>query len=161
LLLEPEGAAVISAGLSAREDGGHLIVTLRGELDVVDAASVAAALAAAAARNPRIIIDLAGLEFIDCAGLRVLARAREQARQCGGDLLLAAPRSRVRRILALTSLAGVFSVHASLAGAAQTAGRCGPDPAQRDPAAPAQPLRHGPAPGSEPRSGAHYLPVDE
>jgi anti-anti-sigma regulatory factor len=46
LLLEQEGAAMISAGLSTREDGGHLIVTLRGELDVVDAASVAAALAA-------------------------------------------------------------------------------------------------------------------
>jgi hypothetical protein len=47
LLLEQEGAAMISAGLSIREDGGHLIVTLRGELDVVDAASVAVALAAA------------------------------------------------------------------------------------------------------------------
>jgi anti-anti-sigma regulatory factor len=57
----------------------------------------------------------------------VLARAREQARQSGGDLLLAAPRRQVRRILALTGLAGVFSVHTSLAGAAQTAGRSGPD----------------------------------
>jgi anti-sigma B factor antagonist len=126
LLLEQEGAAMISAGLSTREDGGHLIVTLRGELDVVDAASLAAALAAA--RGPRIIIDLAELEFIDCSGLRMLARAREQARQSGGDLLLAAPRRQVRRILALTGLAGVFSVHTSLAGAAQTAGRSGPDP---------------------------------
>ncbi len=117
---------MISAGLSTREDGGHLIVTLRGELDVVDAASLAAALAAA--RGPRIIIDLAELEFIDCSGLRMLARAREQARQSGGDLLLAAPRRQVRRILALTGLAGVFSVHTSLAGAAQTAGRSGQDP---------------------------------
>jgi hypothetical protein len=64
LLLEQEGAAMISAGLSTREDGGHLMVTLRGERDVVDAASVAAA--------------------------------------------LAAPRRQVRRILALTGLAGVF-----------------------------------------------------
>jgi anti-sigma B factor antagonist len=128
LLLEQEGAAMVSAGLSTREDGGHLIVTLRGELDAVDAASVAAALTAVAARNPRIIIDLAELEFIDCSGLRVLARAREQARQCGGDLLLAAPRRQVSRILALTGLAGVFSIHISLAGAAQTAGRSGQDP---------------------------------
>ena len=119
---------MISAKLSTREAGGHLVVTLGGELDAVDADSVAAALAAAAARNPWIIIDLAELEFIDCSGLRVLARAREQARQGGGDLLLAAPRRQVGRILALTGLAGVFSVHASLAGAAQIAGRCGPDP---------------------------------
>jgi anti-sigma B factor antagonist len=119
---------MISAELSTREDGGHLIVTLCGELDVVDAASIAAALTAAAARNPRIIIDLAELEFIDCSGLRVLARAREQARRAGGDLLLAAPRRQVRRVLALTGLADVFSVYTSLAGAAQTAGRSGLDP---------------------------------
>jgi hypothetical protein len=40
LLLEQEGAAMISAGRSTREDGGHLIVTLRGEPDAVDAASI-------------------------------------------------------------------------------------------------------------------------
>src|ERR1700678_2363519 len=119
---------MISAKLSTREAGGHLVVTLGGELDAVDADSVAAALAAAAARNPWIIIDLAELEFIDCSGLRVLARAREQARQAGGDLLLAAPRRQVRRILALTGLADVFCVYTSLAGAAQTTGRSGPDP---------------------------------
>jgi anti-sigma B factor antagonist len=118
---------MISAGLSTREDGGHLIVTLRGELDVVDAASVGAALAAATARNPWIIIDLAELEFIDCSGLHVLAHAQEQARQAGGDLLLAAPRRQVWRILALTGLADVFSVHTSLAEVTQNAGRSGPD----------------------------------
>jgi hypothetical protein len=42
LLLEQEGAAVISAGLSTRVDGGHLFITLCGEPDVVDAASFAA-----------------------------------------------------------------------------------------------------------------------
>jgi anti-anti-sigma factor len=146
VLLEQEGAAMISAGLSTREDGGHLIVTLRGDLDVVDAASVAAALAAAVARNPRIIIDLAGLEFIDCGGLRVLARAREQARQAGGDLLLAAPGGQVRRIFALTGLAGVFCVHTSLAGAAQTTGHPGPGPTRWDRATPAQPVSHSPSP---------------
>jgi hypothetical protein len=42
LLLEQEGAAMITAGLSTRVDGGYLITTLCGELDFVDAASVAA-----------------------------------------------------------------------------------------------------------------------
>ena len=132
---------MISAGLSTRENDGHLIVTLRGELDFVDAASVAAALAAAAARSPRLVIDLAELGFIDCSGLRVLARAREQAHQSGGDLLLAAPRRQIRRILALTGLAGVFSVHTSLAGAAQTAGRSGPDPGVETTSGPDRTLR--------------------
>ena len=110
-----------SAGLSTREYGGHVVVALDGELDIADAASVTAALTAAAARNPRIIIDLAALEYIDCHALGALVRVRAQARQAGGDLLLAAPRGLVRRILALTGLIDVFSVHASVEDAVRIA----------------------------------------
>ena len=111
-----------SASLSTREYGGHVIVALCGELDVVVAASAMAVLAAAAARDPRIIVDLAALEFIDCYALGALGRVRAQARQAGGDLLLAAPRGQVRRILTLTGLIDVFSVHASVEEAVRTAG---------------------------------------
>jgi anti-sigma B factor antagonist len=110
-----------SVGLSTREYGGDVVVALRGELDVVDAASVMAALTAAAAGNPRIIIDLAALEYIDCCALAALGRVRAQARQAGGDLLLAAPRGPVQRLLTLTGLIGVFSVHASVEQAVQAA----------------------------------------
>ncbi len=111
-----------SVSLSTREYGGHVVVALCGELDVVDAANVMAVLAAAAARDPRIIVDLAALEFIDCYALGELGRVRAQARQAGGDLLLAAPRGQVRRILTLTGLIDVFSVHASVEEAVRTAG---------------------------------------
>jgi anti-sigma B factor antagonist len=113
---------MVTVGLSTREYGGHVVAALDGELDVVDAASVMAALAAAAAGNPRIIVDLAALEFIDCCALGALGRVRAQARQVGGDLLLAAPRGPVRRILTLTGLIDVFSVHASVEQAVQAAG---------------------------------------
>jgi len=48
--------------LNPRECDGHAVVALRGELDIADAASVAAALVAVAARAAEIILDLAGLE---------------------------------------------------------------------------------------------------
>lgn len=51
-----------------------------GELDVADAAGVAAALAVVVAREPEIIVDLARLEFIDSSGVAVLARGRTLAR---------------------------------------------------------------------------------
>ncbi len=114
---------MFSVDLSTRECDGHVVVALRGELDLVDAADVAAALAAAVAREPGIIVDLAGLEFIDCSGVAALARGRRRARQAGGDLLLAAPRQRVLRVVAITRLAGEFSVHASVEEAAGSAGR--------------------------------------
>jgi anti-sigma B factor antagonist len=121
LLPEQEGADMAAAGLSTREYGGHVVVALHGELDVVDAESVMAMLAAAVARDLCIIVDLAALEFIDCCALGVLGRVRAQARQAGGDLLLAAPRGPVRRILALTGLIDVFSVHASVEDAVRIA----------------------------------------
>jgi anti-sigma B factor antagonist len=121
LLQEQEGAVMVAVGLSTREYGGHVVVALKGELDAGGAESLVAVLAAVVARDPRIIVDLAALEFIDCCALGVLGRVRAQARQAGGDLLLAAPRGPVRRILALTGLIDVFSVHASVADAVRIA----------------------------------------
>ena len=109
--------------LSTSECGGHVVVALRGELDLAGAAGVAAALAAVAARKPEIVVDLAGLEFIDSSGVAALARGRKHARHAGGDLLLAAPRQQVLRVLTLTRLIDVFPVHPSVEEAASSAGR--------------------------------------
>jgi anti-sigma B factor antagonist len=114
---------MISVDLSTRERDGQVIVALRGVLDVADAVSVAAALTAVAARQRDIIIDLAGLEFIDSSGVAALVRGRRQARYAGGELLLAAPQQQVLRVLTLTRLIDVFPIHASVAEAACSAGR--------------------------------------
>jgi anti-sigma B factor antagonist len=123
LLQMQEGSPMVRMSLSSLECDGRAVVALRGELDVADAASVARALIAVAARAPALIVELAGLEFIDSSGLAALVLARKQARQAGGDLLLAAPQDQVLRVLAVTRLAGVFSVHASVEQAAGSAGR--------------------------------------
>ena len=114
---------MFSVDLSTREFDGHVVVALGGELDLVDAAGVAAALVTLAARAPEIIVDLAALEFIDSSGVAALARGRKLARHAGGDLLLAAPRQPVLRVLAITRLVDDFSVHSSVEEAAGSAGR--------------------------------------
>ncbi len=112
---------MFSVDLSTREWDGHVVVVLGGELDLVDAADVEAALVTAAAREPEIIVDLAALAFIDSSGVAALARGRKHARQAGGDLLLAAPQQPVLRVLAVTGLIDNFSVHASVEEAAANA----------------------------------------
>lgn len=104
------------------ECSGYAIVALRGELDLMDAAAVAAGLQAVAAREPRIIVDLAGLEFIDASGVAALERGRRHARNAGGDLLLAAPQRQVRRVLGIIWERDGFTVPASVAEAAASAG---------------------------------------
>jgi anti-anti-sigma regulatory factor len=65
LLLLQEGTLMFSVDLSTSERGGLTVVTLRGELDVAGAASVAAALTAATESARTVIVDLAGLAFTD------------------------------------------------------------------------------------------------
>ena len=107
--------------LRPRECGGHVVFALRGELDLLDADDVAAALTTALVRHPVIILDLTDLAFIDCYALNALVRVRAQARLADGDLLLAAPHGWVLRILTLTNLIGVFSVRASVPQAGSAA----------------------------------------
>lgn len=106
--------------VSTREGDGQVVVVLRGVLDVLDAVSVAAALAAVAARERAIIVDLAGLAFMDSSGVAALVHGRKQARVAGGELLLAAPQPQVLRVLILTRLIDVFRVCASVDEAARS-----------------------------------------
>jgi anti-sigma B factor antagonist len=101
--------------LSSSGHGGYAVVALCGELELADAPAVASHLVAAvAAFGPSIIVDLAGLDFIDVRGLGVLVRVLKWTRESGGDMYLAGPRLHVRRVLEVAGLLGVFSVYPSV-----------------------------------------------
>ena len=67
------------------------MVALHGQLGIREAADTAATIAAIAGREPGrehcVIVDLEALEFIDCAALRALVSAQQQARRAGGEVL--------------------------------------------------------------------------
>jgi anti-anti-sigma factor len=102
-----------------RDDGARVVVALRGELDIANAADLGVVLSEAVAHNPHVIADLSDLKFVDCAILGVLVGARARAREAGGDLALAGARGKVKRVLGLPCLAGVFPVYASVDEAAR------------------------------------------
>jgi anti-sigma B factor antagonist len=112
----------VGVDISTRVYGGHVVVALRGELDIADAARAAAAVTAVTHGGQRVIVDLSALGFIDCSALGALLGVQRLARQAGGDVLLAAPQERVLRLLALTGLVDVFCVHASVAAAVASGG---------------------------------------
>jgi anti-sigma B factor antagonist len=114
---------MVSVEFAAPECDGQVVVALRGELDVADAANFVTALTGFAARDRQIIVDLEDLEFIDSSGLAAPVRARKHAR---GDLLLAAPQQQVLRVLALTRLLDAFPVHACVEEAPGSVGRWRP-----------------------------------
>ena len=107
--------------VSSRLTDGQAVVMLSGELDVTDAALVATVLTTVASGRQQIVVDLTKLAFIDSSGLAALVRARRHARKAGFDVLLAAPQQQVRRMLAITRLAEVFSVHTCVEDATRNA----------------------------------------
>ncbi len=110
--------------LKISEYDGHIVVALRGELDVTAAADAEAAIAALVAPGQSLVIDMAALGFMDCACLGALLGVQALARRGGGDVVLAAAQPHVLRLLSLTGADEVFRVQASVAAAiAGTASR--------------------------------------
>ncbi len=111
--------------LSTHLCDGHVVVAVCGELDFVYAADAEAAITALTARGRSLIVDMSALDFIDCSSLSVLLRVQRQARQSGGDVVLAAPQRQASRLLSLTGMDDVFCVHASVEAAVVSIGsRC-------------------------------------
>jgi anti-sigma B factor antagonist len=88
----------------SRERGADvLILSVSGELDIATSDLLARELHAAVATGPqRVVVDLAGLEFIDSIGLRTLVQAHESASGNGRHLTLRQAPRVVRRLLELS-----------------------------------------------------------
>jgi anti-sigma B factor antagonist len=98
--------------VSTASQSNHAVVTATGEIDLYTAPQLQSELT----RLPRsgfdrVVVDLSGVEFCDSTGMNVLLSAMKRLRERGGNLELAAPRSAVRRILQVTGLDTVFTVH--------------------------------------------------
>jgi anti-sigma B factor antagonist len=98
--------------VNRREQEGVSIVTLKGRLtfgpeDIVLNDEIRHALAA---RRLRLVIDLAGVDKIDSAGLGTLLYARAELRRAGGGLALANLRPSHMHTLLVAKLETVFRV---------------------------------------------------
>ena len=113
---------MFNVALSVGDFDGYAGVALCGELDLFDTSDVTSHLVATVtAYGPSVIVDLAGLTFIDSGGLGALVRVLRWTRESGGDLSLAAPQPQARRVLEITGLIDVFSVYPSVEQAVSSA----------------------------------------
>lgn len=90
---------------------GQALVTVRGELDDASAPELADLLTnEVCVRGPRrLVLDLSGVSFIDCAGLRAIARARRLLPpEC--PVVLRSPSRAARKLLAATGLDSVYPI---------------------------------------------------
>lgn len=93
---------------------GVTVIRPEGRLNMVAAPSLRRELHdLVGAGNTRLVVDLAGTDFIDSSGLGALISGLKVARQAGGDLRIAAPTSQVETVLTLTNLNRVLKSHES------------------------------------------------
>ncbi|MCH0558281.1 MULTISPECIES: STAS domain-containing protein [Streptomyces] len=98
-----------------RPSGATTVLPLRGEIDLLTAPTLAERIDALTAHpHPDLVLDLRPVDFIDCAGLRLLCRARNRALAKRGRLRLVTDSAGFLRMLRAAGLWGVFEVHARL-----------------------------------------------
>jgi anti-anti-sigma factor len=108
------GAAPGRAWFEVEERDGCAVVRAGGEIDTRTVHEFHAAVTRAASLASRVVLDLAGVTFVDSSGLGALIVARNSAREIGGSLSLVSPPPVVRRLLGSTRLHDVFDIHDTL-----------------------------------------------
>lgn len=102
------GAATSEPGVLAIEIervGDEHVIRPVGELDLLTRSDLEQALLAAERGNARrIVVDLAGLGFIDSSGLNLLLQADARSRQDGDRLILRGGSSEIRRVFEIAGL---------------------------------------------------------
>ena len=101
------GGDVAAPGVAGSSCGAVVLV---GRLDAVEAPGVRAELDRVLRSGAStLVVDLVAVTFIDSAGLAALVRARRDARQLGGDIVLISPSNRdALRVFGLTQFDEVF-----------------------------------------------------
>ena len=91
--------------IDVRREKDRVILVLRGELDLANAALLQGALdSAEIAAALMVVLDLQQLKFIDSTGLRVLLTTHERARERGQEFAVTRGSEQVQRLLSITGV---------------------------------------------------------
>ena len=97
---------------------GAVIVTLRGELDIVSAPAVRERLLSLLRPDAsRLVIDMSAIRYADASGLAVLVSTQRRAVLLGGTLRLAAVQPEVARVLTVTGFSRQLAVYPTVQAA--------------------------------------------
>ncbi len=95
--------------------GGHEVVFVYGEIDVLTAPRLHEVLHEVIAESPRsLLVDLANVTFVDSTGLGALVVAHRHLEERGGKLRLVSVPPPVAQVLEVTGLTNRFEVYADV-----------------------------------------------
>jgi anti-sigma B factor antagonist len=108
--------------VTSRTDGAAVVMVI-GELDLSTAPRLREMLVELADSGTMdVTLDLAAMSFIDSTGVSVLVSGLKRQREMGGDLTLQSPRASAMKVLEITGLTSVFTIHSEAASATTSNG---------------------------------------
>ncbi|MCU1346522.1 MAG: anti-sigma-factor antagonist [Acidimicrobiia bacterium] len=97
--------------ISTTDDGGRRIIAVAGEIDVHTCSELEDAVRKGyGSGGTQVVLDVAGVGFIDSSGLRSLITLQQEAAATEGALQLRSPSRPVLRLLEVTGLTSMFPV---------------------------------------------------
>lgn len=107
--------------ISLKQDAGCWVLTLTGDLDYGECAAFRTNIdRVLKSAPPAVVVDLAGLEYLDSSGLGLLLALSKEYGALGGRLVLVTNET-VDNILSLTRLNGIFATAPTMEEAMQIA----------------------------------------
>jgi anti-sigma B factor antagonist len=101
--------------VEVHQDSGCTVVAVHGRIFADTVASLRTALAPLLDTDPpRIVLDMSGVEICDSSGLNLIASSHDTATRRGGWLRLVGLQPMVRRVIMITNLDQLLSVHATV-----------------------------------------------
>lgn len=95
--------------IDSEAHGDIRVIRASGSIDALTAPDLGDAIEAEIQHgNHRLVIDLAGADYISSAGLRSLLGGVKSARREGGDLRLAGPNEEVMKVLDLSGFTSIL-----------------------------------------------------
>ena len=100
---------------AVREERGALVISLRGDFDLAESPRARELLLESVTRCGRVFVDLSGITYIDSSGVASLVEAFQLARRKGTGFALVSVGREALRVLRLSRLDRVFTIHEALA----------------------------------------------
>ena len=105
-----------------RDEGGVAVVALKGDVDLDSSPKVRSALLDCVGMKRGVLVDLAGVSYIDSSGVASLVEAYQTARKSNTSFALVEVSESAMRVLELARLDKVFTIHGTLADGLENAG---------------------------------------
>ena len=108
---------MMSIQIADEQAGAAPVLAIKGRLDGATAGALDERLAETVGVSAVTIVDMAGLDYVSSAGLRILLKAAKQAKARSAKLLLCALHPNVREVFDISGFSAIFSIYPDRAAA--------------------------------------------